>query len=64
MARRRVGFSWTGPEWLRGGMSREEVAAALGVTTRRVTQIELGALRKLQKSARAMAIVRQLLEGR
>lgn len=64
MARRRVGFSWTGPEHLRGGMTADEVARALGVTRRRVIQIELAALRKLQKSARAMAIVRQLLEGR
>lgn len=64
MARRRVGFTWTGPEHLRGGMSVSEVAEALGVSARRVIQIELGALRKLQRNPRAMAIVRQLLEGR
>lgn len=64
MARRRVGFAWTGPEHLRGGMSVEEVAQALGVSRRRVVQIEFGALRKLQRNPRAMAIVRALPEGR
>lgn len=43
------------------GMSQSEVAKRLGISVRRVQQIEARALRKLRDSARVSAAIRELL---
>ena len=59
--------SWKTPLEYRYGfighaMSYAEVAKELGCSKERVRQIELSALKKLQRNSRVMAAIRRLLE--